>query len=94
MLLPQLRSVVVTWPAVPGKVWQTRVHDADTKEDISPMVLRITVVVDPCESVLADLLMITDPDGNPSNKTFLNPAGGYHQDTFRCLVAEMRVQEA
>jgi hypothetical protein len=38
--------------------------------------------------------MITDPDGNPSNKTFLNPAGGYHQDTFRCLVAEMRVQEA
>lgn len=93
-VLPPRRNVIITWPAHGGHGWRVDVADALTGQDISSMVLSVNVLVEPKGGIEAELLMITDAQGNPSNQATLLPDGsGYHMGSFRCGVAGMRVKE-
>jgi hypothetical protein len=97
MLLPARPAVIITWPSRPKGCWQFTVHDAATGRDYSPVTLTATVTVSPVGAMQAELLMITDANGDPQTNdgpTLLTDDGtDYRRATFTFDVAENHVRD-
>lgn len=94
-----LGRIIITWPAATGPVlpvWGITIADADTGRQITTV--RKVVIADIDEDAIhADLTILCAPDGTPylgdTRALRQQEDGTIREETFRFVVAEMRIAE-
>ncbi len=96
--------VIIEWPApthpgearaIPG--WKCAILNATTGEPITTVqkITVLRVIADTQSYIIADLVMMADPDGMPvlnGSTVYPDGEGGFLTGVFPFLVAEMRVR--